>query len=495
MSQYQPAIKARRRGMTYRFGWALLGGLLLASSQLQAQGATLEMDRATMVIAGGLYQPGCASQFESVANLSLRPTHLLQKAICMFYSSAPQSSDSDAYRSTLKEIINLLSNVQTSGIDQVGRDYAIFLNGIAACRLARTARAYNLQDPYFCPARAAALELFQAVAWDRFLVIYQGTDGNEDPVPMNQLINEMTSCYADILSTEGNYDASCGVISNADDLEKIADQQTKKVFASMFTDASSPIDAIIQRKKKMTEGVLQRSRDQLWGGGDRPADNGVMPTNSLGGKAFVIQSNYTKLQDAKVELDRRVTDIKDRYGAASRAASLIIEEYQRLSDGMYEDENHKNWKLDISDASNALGDQLRVAQQKTDSAVLSNWDRLKNLPDLINEMFKYAENRKPTIDQLCRIYFCELLQSQHLEIGRGAMTRGCMDTATRGNHLCVKPDAKVADIMLNIDGSTEMVKVADLCKEAGFGVEGSDSAGYLRIGGSGKDRDNCMANR
>jgi hypothetical protein len=472
--------------------------LLAVATASWGQGATDELTRiseafSSLNLKPSLYQRGCldnptgtiTNSGEIFTETALRS---LREGICLVHSSDPKDAGS------AEKAASQLAWAQSAGLPINVQNYASFLEGLSYCRIAQNAEKRNLQDPKFCTARKAALNAFQAVGWDTFSVRYRQTDAPDSPENETvwfNLLNEMTTCYKDTLIDE--YDAACGLNAGAMNFASTVEAEANAVFEARFEGASSPIDAIIQRKIQVSRGVLSKAEEQL-GVETDPA--------SLLGRADYVRRAFESAENIigpldgvnppLTSLDGRVTALKKNYQEAILSASEIVGEYNRLQKGLFFD-GKKDWDLEMSQQANTMMAQVKEAKSSWKSGA-SRWERTQSVPKLLLDMLKYGQDRKQTIKQMCQLYFCELTQQTNLVTG-GSTQKACRDprsdeTPGVKNPLCPRPGEKAEDLAFDVsmdNGESVKVNIHALCTEVGF------PARYAALSLKKPDAKSCFA--
>ncbi len=470
-----------------------LAPLLLSAGAFHgaAQAADVSLNRLVdLNIPSALYGQGC----ENLASQEGNDKSLvkLQNALCTIHSNPPVAGDRPEQRKRMQAAAVQLAGAQTSGLTSKAQNFAVFLEGIANCRVASNSARRTLRDATFCPTRVAALTSFQNVNWSSFAVNYRNSDGSENPDAWNKLVSEMASCYENVLAVE--YDASCGVSAETPNLEQTITGRVSAVFQELFESSKSPVDAIIKRKIDSSSDILKRARKSLWGDESfvsRPT--GDVRAETLLAKASFVAGQTTVLDRAIDDSSKAIDALKADYRDAILAADQIQQEYNRLKDGIYVEAPDKRWADLLAENQEILKSTVQ-STKKSQAAEPSAWDQLANLPDQLNTLLAYADDRKGSIRSLCQIYFCELMSGQNLSTN-GDTSIACRDTRLKDNPLCASAQTAVTSLVMKMpqqDGSTSPVKVADLCREAGFGKDASGVERFLKLGMPPPERTACF---
>ena len=397
---------------------------------------------------------------------------LFHKAICTWHTQA-RSQDP----ALLDDNIKRLQSLQTQGLPGVQQALASLIEGLSHCQKART-QQYRAQTDAsarasFCKARSDAIATFANIPW-RFARFYyaEGTSmGAQD------LIQAMTSCYAEAEPLNPGFDSDCGIYTGTSaetQAELIEDQYA--IVESRYFLGSSPISAMFKEKKDLAEATRARAevkRDQLL---EKAAE-----VDAALYKAQVAFYDHVKDPNKKDSpLDQVIKNYKDAYATGK----AILERYQQWQDGLLVQKNPDGTSDDLSLRLVGPTDTL-----SSDEILRSEGDKFngeRGLHQLVAKLKSKLEQHQSgnaafgeTARQLCRIYYCQFAV---------AIETGGFDffsPACRHPDLFEKnPLCQRSAPSLTISGASK--PVADFCQENDF------DAKFTAIGLSYQDANSCF---
>ena len=389
-----------------------------------------------------LAAPGCA--LPVAAQAAPTATDALERALCL-YHRANRSPDDEA------TALRALDEAQTRGLPPVPQTLATLISGLANCAQAdrhmAAFRASNGQAEFertlFCRSRRGAQADLDAIRWDHALFEYD--EGLGAGRTIDARLTEMAACHAGALSPD--FDAECGLISQMPETEIAAfvDDAVGASIQRHFSGVESPITAMFSRKLARAEGLVAG------------ATAGIADLTATAGVVNAEHAALQRVYDAA--RDEKMGPIYDNYRASILRATAILDEFDRWKGGLFLTSENVNLRPKITERSAELAEeQARVTElafTQTAAALVASIRRLTNAD---------AENRV-LVDQLCRVYFCELL-------GRRASPdtiRACRRPALAQNPLCLRPDGAIADTTLRItfDGAPHQADIVTMCRDAG----------------------------
>lgn len=372
-------------------------------------------------------------------------TDALDRGLCLYHRPTRTADDEAA-------AIRALDEAQTRGLPPVPQQLATLISGLSGCAQAdrhmAAFQASNGQAEFertlFCRARRGAQADLDAIRWDHALFEY--ADGLGAGRNIDARLTEMAACHAGALSPD--FDAECGLISQMPETEILAfvDEAVGASITRHFSGVESPITAMFSRKLLRAEGLVEG------------ANAGI---DALTRDAAVVNAEHAALQRVyEAARDEKMGPIYDNYRASILRATAILDEFDRWKGGLFLTSENINLRPKITERSGELAEeQARVeglAFTQTAAALVASIRRLTNAD---------VENRA-LVDQLCRVYFCELLSRR----ASADTIRACRRPALASNPLCLRPDGAIADGTLRVtfDGAAQQAEIGALCRDAGL---------------------------
>lgn len=427
--------------MTPRIPLALVA--LLSASPVAARDLFVDNLAGYTVEARVLNAANCA--FPVAGQTPPTATDALERALCLYHRTGGTAEDEAS-------AIRALDEAQTRGLPPVPQQLATLISGLSRCaeadRHMAAFQASNGQAEFertlFCRSRRGAQADLDAIRWDHALFEY--ADGLGAGRTIDARLTEMGACHAGALSPD--FDAECGLISQMPDTEIAAfvDDAVSASITRHFSGVESPITAMFSRKLLRAEGLVEG------------AEAGI---TDLTDKAAVVNAEHAALQRAyEAARDEKMGPIYDNYRASILRATAILDEFDRWKGGLFLTSENINLRPKITERSAELAEeQARVEQlafTQTAASLVASIRRLTNAD---------AENRA-LVDQLCRVYFCELLSRR----ASADTVRACRRPALAQNPLCLRQDGTITDGTLRItfDGVAHQAEIGALCRDAGL---------------------------
>ncbi|WP_347138389.1 hypothetical protein [Paracoccus sp. SSK6] len=419
--------------------------VLLCAVPAQARDLFVDNLAGYMVEGRVLNAPDCAFPANAAPDRQPTATDALERGLCLYHRANRSADDEDA-------AIRALDEAQVRGLPPVPQQLATLVSGLARCagadRHLAAFRASGGQAEFertlFCRDRRGAQADLDAIRWDHALFEY--AEGLGTGRSMDARFSEMAACHAGALAPD--FDAECGLISNLTDTEiaTFVDEAADASIARHFSGVESPITAMFSRKLRRAEGLLETAEAGIAG---------------LATQAAAVNAEHAALQRVyEAARDEKMGPIYDNYRSAILRATAILDEFDRWKGGLFMTAENVNLRPKITERSGELAEE---GTRVTDLAFAST---AADLVAQIRRLANAREENRALTDQLCRIYFCELLSRR----ASPDTIRACRRPALAQNPLCLKPDGTVADGTLRVtfDGTPHAAEIGAMCRDAGL---------------------------
>jgi len=430
--------------------WMTLAACVVASSS-DARDVFVDVLRPYVVTTDILGVPACdAEGFDDPRFLEL------DRGVCLFHTSGRDEQHS-------KEALDLLQTAQIKGLPPVHQNFATLLSGLLSCDLAdrhlQRYRASNqqslLERAMFCRARRMSVAALGTIRWDQALFEY-ADDLGADQVLASRL-DEMSACYAG--SLDPAFDAECGLISNISEveIEIFVDEGVDPVIEKYFSGVESPITAMFARKLERAEGL----RDS--------AEANIGELEEGAGKVNAAYDALNAVYEAA--RDEKIKKIYDSYRDAILRANTILDEFERWKGGLFITAQNVNLLPKIAERAVEVDEELARVEE------LGFVEKVEALTTDVRRIVASEVEDARTVQQLCRIYFCEMSNRRAL----ARVIRACRRPSLTDNPLCIDQDETLRSGLLTVDfAGAQSIEVGDLCRsaglEAGFAVTGMGPA-------------------
>lgn len=346
-------------------------------------------------------------------------------AVCNYHQEQ-QKSSLDAQ----EKIIDQLQKSATRGLMPAQKTAAAFYEGLAHCRAAQILhdqepgdaardwkdqrKSRRLKD-LFCMHRSMAKEAFGEVNWTHFQLAYASSKSEHT---LTRRIEEMASCGQNILQSSN--DSYCGEITPLanEDIQAIATQAAGEIMnryigtvapEQAYEPGAPPYSAMMTRKLLMTEGTLNKSKDNF---------------TTLAQKNAMLQSSFEQLLGAYGSVSSegiltpggitsypgRVSIMQEKYLDAVAKTQALLDLAERWEKGLFTGDGKHDMRVDLKKMREELKNQLSYLRgkvnQENDKGLIGMIDAVSRKIATLAEL-KSSDNKALT-RTMCALYFCDI---------------------------------------------------------------------------------------
>ncbi len=340
--------------------------------------------------------------------------------------------------------IEALQRAQLQGLGSLQQNLAVFLEGLLHTRQAQDLRAKisgssNLDNQgKFCMHRSMAASAFHDIRWSSFDLNYQ-TPQNKPT--LDSLIAEMSQAYGgsgerDILSSR--WDGVCGITAPLEG-EAFAEsiQTALEPVKARYLGPTGPIGAMFSRKIEKTRGVLDQAKTQVQ----------AIATASAG-----IKSKTDAYSKGFAGVETEVGELVTEYEQTVLSAYRILDEYNKWSQGMWEEEvkqGNTTIRVDVKKSFDTAASNFaeRVAPLKSSDGS-DAFSKTTGAVDTVLSAFQKPDQTLASVRSICAVYYCQVKSS----LFHAKMKSSCQKDRTF-SRFCNEAEEK---------------KLASVCEEASF---------------------------